>query len=62
VQGRRVFQVKTAFELLVAKSHSKPPPAFFFFFAGSAGSVAVYQTIELVINKLKIFAVREDYI
>lgn len=66
--GGRVFQVKTAFELWSTEKPSHIQNLCLFFFlcvcvrAGSAGSVAVYQNTELVINKLKIFAVREDYI
>ena len=45
-----------------ANSHSKPLSFYFFFLQEALGSVAVYQNTELVINKTKISAVREDYI
>ena len=64
VVERGVFQVKTAFELWGTKkpTHTQNLCLLFFFFAGRAGSVAVYQNTERVINKCNIFAVREDYI
>jgi hypothetical protein len=59
--GREYFKSKQplSYETLRSQVTFKTSVCFF---VGSAGSVAAYQDIELVNNKLKIFAVREDYI